>query len=111
MSLDDRRWKGGSRDVLKVSVFSRIVSKVLVDKGVLGWQGEFTILFKEMEVVFMVDDVGKDTKFVADDGRQGYASDDIGRAVWDVEERVVLLVFKSGPDKLGTWGTWDRSKG
>ena len=33
-------WKGGGRDVLSSNVASRIESKVLVDKGILGGRRE-----------------------------------------------------------------------
>jgi len=35
-SFDNRRWKGGGRDVLSCNVLLRIESKVLVDERVLG---------------------------------------------------------------------------
>jgi len=44
--FDDGRWEGGGQDVLKDNVLSKIVSKVLVDEGVLGGRGE--------EVLFLV---------------------------------------------------------
>ena len=82
-------------------MLSKIVSKVLVDKGVLSGQGEFTVLFKETEVFFLVDDVSKDVKAVVEDRGRGCTGDNVLGAVWNVEEGVILLIFKSGPDEFG----------
>jgi len=90
-------------------VASRICSKDLLDEGVLGRQGKEVILFEEAEVFFAVGSVGKDFKTGIENGGWGSAGDDVLGAVWDIEEGVILLVFKSRPDKLGGWGTWDRS--
>jgi len=87
----------------------RICSKDLVNKGVLGKQGKEVVLFKKTEVLLAVGGIGKDIKVGMEDRRWGCAGDDVGGAVWDVEEQVILLVFKSGPDKLGGGGTWDNS--
>jgi len=37
MSFDDGQWKGGSQDVFKGNMASRISSKDLLNEGVLGW--------------------------------------------------------------------------
>ena len=103
-SFLDGWWKGGSQDVLKGNMSSRICSKDLVDKRVLGRQGKKVVLFEETEVFLTVDSIGKDVKIGMEDGGWRCTSDDIGGAVWDIEEQVVLLVFKSGPDKLGELG-------
>jgi len=89
----------------------RICSKDLVDKGVLGRRWEEVVLSKKTEVFLVMSSVGKDLKTGMEGGRQGCAGDDVLRAVWNVREWVVLLVFKSGPDKLRGWGMWDKSNG
>jgi len=71
---------------------------VLVDKGILGGRREFTVLFKETEVFFSLDNISEDVKVVIEDGGWRCTSDNILGAVWDVEEGVVLLIFKSRPD-------------
>ena len=52
-------------------------------------------------------DVSEEVK-TEDWGRgDGGASNDIGRAVWDVGEGVVFQVIKDGPSKFQGWGTRD----
>jgi len=98
-SFDDGRWKGGSRDVLKDNVFCKIVSKVLVDVGVLGGRGE-EVLFLVFAILGLVSsDVGKDVKTKNWGGGDGGTSDDVGGAVRDVGFNVV----KGGPDRSGRW--------
>ena len=90
---------------------SRICSKDSLDEGVLGRRGKEVVLFEKAEVLFAVGGISKDFKIGMEDGGQGCTGDDVLRAVWDIEEWVVLLVFKSGPDKLGGRGTWDNRSG
>jgi len=90
---------------------SRICSKDLLDKEVLGRQGKEVVLLKKMKVFLMMGGVSKDFKTGVEDGGRRCTSDDIGRAVWNVEEGIVFNIFEGRPDKLGGWGTWDRSNG
>ena len=71
-------------------MFFKIVSKVLVDKGVLGGHGE-EILFLVFTIGQLVGgDMGKDVK-TKDGGRgDGSTGDDVSQAVRDIEEGVVL---------------------
>jgi len=106
--FDDGRWKGGSQDVLKDNVFSKIVSKVLVDKGILGGRGKEVFLLVFSVLGLMGGDVGKDVKTKDGGGGDGSTGDNISRAVRDVEEGVVLRVVKDRPGELGGWGMWDK---
>jgi len=85
-------------------VFSKIVSKVLVDKGILSGRWE-EVLF----LVFMVGglvggDMDEDVKTIVWGGGDGSTSDDISRAVRDIEEGEVFNVVKGGPDRSRGWG-------
>jgi len=103
-SFDNGQWKGGGRDVLKDNVFSKIVSKMLVDKGVLGGCGE-KVLFLIFPVLgFVGGDVGEDVKTVNWGGGDRGTGNDIGGTVRDVEEREILDVVKGGPDRSRGWG-------
>jgi len=82
----------------------RISSKDLIDKGVLGRHGKKVFLLVFVIGKFMGGDLGKDVKTVDGSGRDGGTSDDIGRAVGDVEEGVVLQVVKDRPGEL-SWTT------
>jgi len=106
--FDDRRWEGDDWDVLKGNVASRISSKDLFNERVLGGRGKEVFLLVFTIGEFMGGDVGKDVKTVDGSGRDGGASDDISRAVRDVEEGVVLRVVKDRPGELRGWGTWDK---
>jgi len=101
-------WKGGGWDVLSCNVLLRIESKVLVDKQVLGGCGEEVLLLVFLVLRLVESDVGKSVKAGGRSRGDGGTGDDVGGAIRDVEERVVFDVVKSGPDKLGGWGTWDR---
>jgi len=92
-------------------VLFKIVSKVLVDEGVLGgcWEKVFFLVFSVLGLVG--GDVGKDVKTKNRGGGDGDTGDDVSRTVRDVEEGVVLWVVKDWPGELGGWGTWDRSNG
>ena len=85
-------------------MLSKIVSKMLVDVGVLGGRGE-EILFLVFTILGLVgSDVGKDVKTEDGGGRAGGTSDDIGGTVGDVDEGEVFDVVKGGPDRSGRWG-------
>jgi len=99
--FDDRRWEEGSRDVLKDNVFSKIVSKVLVDEGVLGGCGKKVLFLVFMVLGLVGGNVGEDIKTINWGRGDGGAGDDIIGAVWDVKKREVLDVVKGGPDRSG----------
>ena len=85
-------------------MFSKIISKVLVDKGVLGGHGE-EVFFLVFSVLGLVGgDVGEDVKTKDGSGGDRSTGDDIGGAVRVVEEGKVLDVVKGGPDRSGRWG-------
>ena len=90
-------------------MFSKIVSKVLVDVGVLGGRREEVFLFVFAVGWFVGSDVGEDVKTKDWGGRDGGASDDVGGTVRDVGFDVV----EGGPDRSGRWrilklgGLWD----
>jgi len=96
-------WKGGGRDVLSCNVFSRIESKMLVDKGVLGRRGEEVLLFVFTVLGLVGSDVGKSVEVVGRSGGDGATNDNISGAVRDIEEGVVFQVVKGGPDKFWRW--------
>jgi len=85
-------------------VFSKIVSKVLVDVGVLGGCREEIFLLVFMVLGFVGGDVGEDVETEDRGGRDGGTGDDIVGAVRDVEEGEVFNIVKSGPDRSGRWG-------
>jgi len=92
-------------------VASRISSKDLFDKRVLGGCGKEVFLLVFMIGKFMGRDMGKDVKTVDGSRRDGGTSDDISGAVGDIEEGVVLWVVKDRPGKLRGWGMWDKRSG
>jgi len=92
-------------------MFSKIVSKVLVDKGILGGRGEEVFLLVFLVLGLIGGDVGKDIKTKDGGGGDGGTGDDIGGTVGDVEEGVIFQVVKDRPGELGSGGTWDRSNG
>jgi len=82
-------------------VFSKIVSKVLVDKGVLGGHRE-KVLFLVFAILGLVSgDVGEDVKTDNWGRGNGSTGNDVSRAVGDVEEREVFNIVKSGPVDSG----------
>jgi len=81
-------------------VFSKIVSKVLMDKRVLGGCREEVLFLVFAIFEFVSSDVGEDVKTGDGGGRDGGTGDDIGGAVRDVGFDVV----KGGPDRSGRWG-------
>jgi len=86
---------------------SRISSKDLFDKGVLGGGGKEVLLFVFSVLELVGGDVSKDIKAVdRSEGDRG-TGDDVGRAVRDVEEGVIFRVVKDGPSELRGWGTGD----
>ena len=92
-------------------MLSKIVSKVLVDEGVLGGRGE-KVLFLVFPILrFIEGDVGEGLKTEDGGGGDGGTSDDVRRAIRDVEEGVVLWVIEGRPSELRGWGTWDGDNG
>ena len=85
-------------------MFYKIVSKVLVDVGILGGCREEIFLLVFAVGWFVGSDVGEDVK--TDDGgrRDGGAGDDVCGTVRDVEEGEFFNVVESGPDRSGRWG-------
>jgi len=92
-------------------VFSKIVSKVLVDVGVLGGCGEEIFLLVFTVLGFVGGDVGEDVKTEDGGGRDRGTGDDIGGTVWNVEKGVILEVVKDRPSELWGWGTGDKRSG
>jgi len=88
-------------------VLSKIVSKVLVNIGVLGGCREEIFLLVFTVLGFMGGDVGEDVKTEDGGRRDGGTGDDIGRTVQNVEEGIVLWVVKDRPSEFGGWGTED----
>jgi len=88
-------------------VLSKVVSKVLVDVGVLGKCREEIFLLVFTVLGFVGGDVGKDVKTEDGGGRDGGTGDDIGGTVRNVEEGVVLWVVKDRPSEFGGWRTGD----
>ena len=85
-------------------MFSKIVSKVLMDVGVLGGRGEKVFFFVFAIGGLVGGDVGEDVKTDDWGGGDRGTSDDVGGTVRDVEEGEVFNVVKSGPDRSGRWG-------
>jgi len=85
-------------------VFSKIVSKVLVDKGILGGCREEVLFLVFLIGGFVEGDVGKDIKTKDGGGGDGGTGNDIGGTVGDIEEREVFNVAKGSPDRSGRWG-------
>jgi len=81
-------------------MFSKIVSKVLMDEGILGGRGEEVLFLIFMILGFIEGDVGESVEAVDGGGGDGGTSDNILWAVRDIEEGEVLDVVKSGPDKF-----------
>jgi len=85
------------------NVLSKIASKVVMDKRVLGGHGEEILFFVLMVLGFVGGDMGKDVKTNNWGGGDGGAGDDIIGAVRDVEGEVFDVV-KSRPDRSRGWG-------
>jgi len=88
-------------------VASRISSKDLLDKRVLGGCRKEVFLFVFVVGRLVGGDVGKDIKTIVWGGEDGSTSDDVGGAVRDIEEGVVLWVVEDRPSELGGWGMGD----
>jgi len=85
-------------------VLSKIVSKVLVDKGILGGHGEEVLFLVFTILRFVEGDVGEGIKAM-DGGRgNGGTGNNILRAVRDIEKWEVFNVIKGSPDRSGRWG-------
>jgi len=82
-------------------VLSRIVSKVLVDKRVLGGCGKEVLFFVFAVLGLVGGDVGEDIETKNWGRGDGSTGDDISGAVRDVKERKVLDVVKGRPDRSG----------
>jgi len=89
----------------------RIFSKDSLDEGVLGWWGKEIVLFEESEMFFSMSGISKDFETGVEDWGWGCTSDNVLGAVGDIEEGIVFNVFKGGPGKLRSGGTWDRDNG
>jgi len=101
--FDNGWWEKGSRDVFKDDMFFKIVSKVLVDKGVLGGRWE-EILFLVFVIGWLMgSDVGEDVKTKDRGGGDGGTCDDVGGTVRDVEEWEVFDVAEGRPNRSGRW--------
>jgi len=81
-------------------VFSKIVSKVLVDVGVLGGCREKIFLLVLTILGFVVGDMGKDVETEDGGGGDRGTGDDVSGTVGDV----VFNVVEGGPDRSGRWG-------
>jgi len=86
-------------------VASRISSKDSLDKGILGGCRKEVFLFVFAVGRLVGRDVGKDVKTIVWGGGDGSTGDDVGGAVRDVEEGVVLWVVKDRPSEFRGWGT------
>jgi len=92
-------------------VASRISSKDLFDKGVLGGGGKEVLLLVFTVLGLVGGNVSKDVKTDNWGGGDGGTGDKVRGAVGDVEEGVIFRVVKDRPGELGGWGTWGRSNG
>jgi len=88
-------------------VASRISSKDLLDKRVLGGCGKEVFLFIFTVGGLVGRDMGENVKTIVWGRGDRNTGDDVGGAVRDVEEGVVLWVVKDRPSKLRGWGTGD----
>jgi len=83
-------------------MFSKIVSKVLMDKGILSGCWE-EVLFLVFTVLGLVGgDMGENIKTKDGGGGDGGTGDNIGRAIRDIEGEVFDVV-EGGPDRSGRW--------
>ena len=85
-------------------MLSKIISKVVMDKRVLGGRREEILFFVLTVLGFMGGDVGEDVKTNNWGRGDGGAGDDIGGTVRDVKEWEVLDVVKGRPVRSGGWG-------
>jgi len=85
-------------------MLSKIVSKVLVDKGILGGRRKEVLFLVFTILRFVEGDMGKGIEAINRGRGDGGAGNNVLRAVRDIEEREVLDVVKGGPDRSGRWG-------
>ena len=90
-------------------MLSKIVSKVLVDEGVLGGHGEKVLSLVFPILGFVEGNVGEGLKTEDRGGGDRGTGDGVCGAVGDVEEGVIFWVVKGRPGELGGGGTWDRN--
>ena len=83
-------------------MFSKIVSKVLVDVGVLGGRREEVFLFVFAVGWFVGSNVGEDVETKDWGGRDGGASDDVCGTIRNIEGEVFDVV-EGGPDRSRRW--------
>jgi len=83
-------------------VFSKIVSKVLVDVGILGGCGKEIFFFVFAIGGLVGGDVGEDVKTENWGGGDGGTSDDVCGTVGNVEGEVFDVV-EGGPDRSRRW--------
>ena len=73
----------------------------------MGGRGEEVLFFVLAVLGFVSGDVGEDVEAKDGGGGNGGTGDDVGGAVWDVEEGVIFRVVKGRPGELRGWGTGD----
>jgi len=83
----------------------------LFNKGVLGGCRKEVLLLVFTVLGLVGGDVGKDVKTDNWGRGDGSTSDDVHRAVRDIEEGIVLWVVKDRPSELGSQGAWDKRSG
>jgi len=76
------------------------MSKVLVDKGILGGRGEEVFFLVFTILGFVEGNVGKGVKAIDGGRRDGGTGNNVLGAVRDVEEGEVFNVVKNRPDEL-----------
>jgi len=79
------------------------MSKVLMDKRVLGGRREKVFFLVFAILRFVSSDVGEDVETEDGGGRDGGTGNDIGGTVGDVEGEVFDVV-EGGPGRSGRWG-------
>jgi len=82
-------------------VLSKIVGKVLVDKGILGGCREEVLFLVFTILGFVEGDMGEGVKTIDGGGGDGGTGNNVLRAVGDVEEGEVFNVIKSRPGEFG----------
>ena len=81
-------------------MLSKIVSKVLVDEGILGGCREEVLFFVFTILGFVEGDMGEGVKAVDRGGRDGDTGNNVLGTIGDVEEGEVFNIVKDRPDKL-----------
>jgi len=92
-------------------VLSKIVSKVVMDKRVLGGHWEEVFFFVLTVLGLVGSNIGKDIKTDNWGGGDWSTGDNVRGAVGNIEEGVILWVVKDRPGKFGGWGTGDKRSG